>query len=111
VFSRIYFLLQNAAKYVVDIHRLETIPNIPRCQLKKNSILRLLIKYYNCVATPNHQNADILNYVAIVHFSGYEEFHLLGYNILLATCIHTGFFLELFFDPEEGGEIFIRNVG
>jgi hypothetical protein len=25
--------------------------------------------------------------------------------------LHTGFFLGLFFDPEDGGNIFLRNVG
>jgi hypothetical protein len=29
-----------------------------------------------------------------------------------AWCLlHTGFFLGLFFDPEDGGNIFLRNVG
>jgi hypothetical protein len=30
---------------------------------------------------------------------------------LLATCSHTGFFLGLFFDLEDGGDMFFRNVG
>jgi hypothetical protein len=30
---------------------------------------------------------------------------------LLATCFHAGFFLGLFFDPEDGGDMFLRNVG
>jgi hypothetical protein len=30
---------------------------------------------------------------------------------LLAPCFHAGFFLGLFFDPEDGGDIFLRNVG
>jgi hypothetical protein len=30
----------------------------------------------------------------------------------LATCFHAGFLLRLyFFDPEDGGDIFLRNVG
>jgi hypothetical protein len=34
------------------------------------------------------------------------------YNIpyLVATCFEAGFLLGLFFDPEDGGDIFIRNV-
>jgi hypothetical protein len=28
----------------------------------------------------------------------------------LATCFHAGFLLGLFFDPEDGGDMFIRNV-
>jgi hypothetical protein len=35
---------------------------------------------------------------------------LLCYNILLATCFHADFLLGLFFDPEDGGDIFLRNV-
>jgi hypothetical protein len=31
--------------------------------------------------------------------------------LLLATSFHAGFLLGLFFDPEDGGYIFLRNVG
>jgi hypothetical protein len=36
-----------------------------------------------------------------------------GYLIIdvLATCFHAGFLLGLFFDPEDGGDMFLRNVG
>jgi hypothetical protein len=30
---------------------------------------------------------------------------------LLATCFHAGFLLGLFFDPEAGSDMFLRNVG
>jgi hypothetical protein len=29
----------------------------------------------------------------------------------IATCFHAGFLLGLFFDTENGGEMFLRNVG
>jgi hypothetical protein len=43
---------------------------------------------------------------------GYEEFYLLGYNTGSAYyLIHAGFLLDLFFDPEDGSAILLRNVG
>jgi hypothetical protein len=30
---------------------------------------------------------------------------------MLATCFHARFLLSSFFDPEDGGDIFLRNVG
>jgi hypothetical protein len=33
------------------------------------------------------------------------------YSLLLATCFYAGFLLGLFFDPEDGGDMFLRNVG
>jgi hypothetical protein len=30
---------------------------------------------------------------------------------LLSTCFHAGFLLGLFFDPEDRGNMFLRNVG
>jgi hypothetical protein len=29
----------------------------------------------------------------------------------LATCFQAGIFLGLFFGPEDGGDMFLRNVG
>jgi hypothetical protein len=29
---------------------------------------------------------------------------------LLATCLHVGFLLGLFFNPEDGGDMFLRNI-
>jgi hypothetical protein len=39
------------------------------------------------------------------HSGGYEEYHLLGYDQL--TC---WFLLNYFFFPEDGGDMFLRNV-
>jgi hypothetical protein len=66
------------------------------------------------------------------HSGGYESYYLLGYNAvssveskpkfrrnispppsgstLLATCFQAGFLLGLFFDPEDGDDMFLRNV-
>jgi hypothetical protein len=30
---------------------------------------------------------------------------------LLATCFHAGFMLGLFFEPEDGDDMFPRNIG
>jgi hypothetical protein len=30
---------------------------------------------------------------------------------LLVTCFHAGLFLGAFFDSEDGGDMFLRNVG
>jgi hypothetical protein len=39
-----------------------------------------------------------------VNNSPLEEFYLLA---LLATCFHAGFLLGLFFDHEDGGDMFL----
>jgi hypothetical protein len=33
------------------------------------------------------------------------------WDFMFATRFHVGFFLGLFFDPEDGGDIFLRNIG
>jgi hypothetical protein len=33
------------------------------------------------------------------------------YRALLTTCFHAGFLRDVFFDPEDGGDMFLRNVG
>jgi hypothetical protein len=34
-----------------------------------------------------------------------------GGNALLATCFHADFLLGLILDPEDGGDMFLQNVG
>jgi hypothetical protein len=34
-----------------------------------------------------------------------------GKQVLHAACFHRGFFLGLFFDLEDGGDVIFRNVG
>jgi hypothetical protein len=41
------------------------------------------------------------------HFGGTYRLCL---HALLATRFHAGFLLGLFFDPEDGGDMFLRNV-
>jgi hypothetical protein len=33
------------------------------------------------------------------------------FEALLAACFHVGFLLGLFFNPEDGGNMFLQNVG
>jgi hypothetical protein len=53
------------------------------------------------------------------HSDCYKEFHLLGYNAMQSvecqltfqrTCFHAGFLLSLFFDSEDGGDMFLQNI-
>jgi hypothetical protein len=52
-------------------------------------------------------------------FGGTYRLHLQGWinqdasvkTALLATCFHAGSLLGLFFYPEDGGDMFLRNVG
>jgi hypothetical protein len=39
-----------------------------------------------------------------------EESCLLGYNAV-ATCFMLVYFLALFFDPKDGSDMFLQNVG
>jgi hypothetical protein len=43
----------------------------------------------------------------IQRFGGTYRLHLQRKIILLATCFHAGFLLSLFFDPEDGGDMFL----
>jgi hypothetical protein len=52
--------------------------------------------------TPNHHN--------YIYFTKFIQF-IQRYFALLATCFHAGFLLGLFFDHNNEGDIFLRNVG
>jgi hypothetical protein len=39
------------------------------------------------------------------------DFQEASVRALLAIYFHAGFLLGLFFDPEDGSDIFLRNVG
>jgi hypothetical protein len=43
-------------------------------------------------------------------YSRYRQRELV-YFPLLSICFHADSFLDLFFDPEEGGDMFLRKVG
>jgi hypothetical protein len=52
-----------------------------------------------------------LNYCYYKVGQGNADITILGYHLaLLANCFHAGFLLGLFFNPEDGGDIFLRNV-
>jgi hypothetical protein len=40
-------------------------------------------------------------------FGGTYHLNLQG----LATCFHSGFLIGVFFDPEDGDDMFLRNIG
>jgi hypothetical protein len=52
------------------------------------------------------------NLIAVFHFLPLSDIiRNLGKPIaLLATYFHAGFLRGLFFDPEDGGDMFLRNV-
>jgi hypothetical protein len=39
------------------------------------------------------------------------QFLLAPIKAVLSTSVHAGFLLGLFFDPEDGSDMFLRNVG
>jgi hypothetical protein len=41
----------------------------------------------------------------------YRRFGGIYRKAMLATCFHAGFLLDLFFDPEYGDRMFLRNIG
>jgi hypothetical protein len=59
----------------------------------------------------NH-TIKVLRRVSGYDSGGYKEFYLLGYNVLCFPPAFTlGFLLGLFFNPEDGRNMFLRNVG
>jgi hypothetical protein len=43
-------------------------------------------------------------------FGGTYRLHLQGRRALLVTCFHAGFLLSLYVNPEDVGDMFLRNV-
>jgi hypothetical protein len=43
------------------------------------------------------------------NYANFERWN--GKGALLATCFHASFLLDLFFDPEDGGDMFLWKVG
>jgi hypothetical protein len=41
----------------------------------------------------------------------YKRYFINCNSCLLASCFHASFLRYLFFDPEDGGDMFLRNVG
>jgi hypothetical protein len=45
------------------------------------------------------------------HSDGNEELCLLGYDANKQNSLHAGFLLGILFSPEDGDDIFLRNIG
>jgi hypothetical protein len=45
-----------------------------------------------------------------VEKSAKQETSVKASRAMLATCFHAGFLLGLLFDPDNGGDMFVRNV-
>jgi hypothetical protein len=97
-----------------------------RHNLRNSITLFFSLKIYLQVLTAVVKNSsifwDITSHSPLKvnrRFGGTWRLHLQGRRIsqarnqpaLLATCFHAGVVLDLFFDLEDGGDIFIRNVG
>jgi hypothetical protein len=59
----------------------------------------------------NHDTQHCLYRIWGSYSGGYEEYYLLEYNTLLATCFHASSLLGLFFNTQGGCNMFLRNVG
>jgi hypothetical protein len=59
------------------------------------------------------KSSILMSYSLFIKSADILEEHVASifWKALLATCFHTGFLLILFFDPEDGGNMFLQNVG
>jgi hypothetical protein len=55
----------------------------------------------------NHRCENLKSYIVFLYGEATHR-HI---QALLATYFHVGFLLGLFFDPEDRGDMFLRNVG
>jgi hypothetical protein len=53
---------------------------------------------------------EVLRAVA-VKSSIFWDISVVSCKALLATCFHAGFLFVSFFDPDDGDDMFLRNVG
>jgi hypothetical protein len=56
-------------------------------------------------------SSGMLRRVVRWKYTDISEEHIASKLTLLATCLHPGFLLDLFFDLENRGDMFLRNIG
>jgi hypothetical protein len=74
------------------------------------SVVLYRFEIWFLILREKHKTEGIQNRVLRKIFGPKKDEIIRGRRILLATCSHPRFFLGLCFDPEDGGEMFLRNV-